>query len=656
MNQFPYLNQFPMQSYGRYLPSAYDNSTSIYQQVIRLIEHVNQQTKLTNSLVEYLNEFIRTFDEKLYRTVSDVLIQWEKDGKLAEIVGNSLVGFKNVYQFGVKGDGINDDHDGLQKALDQKGYLYIPKGTYRTTKRLYIFDNTHIYCHPDARIWLDGDDYTIAQNGKPDDCFSGYNGNGNITIEGGIWDCGGSNDPDFKSLRAGFMFAHGENITFRNVTIDNVYEVHHIEINSSKNVLIENCNFLKFYGGRTFAEAIQIDGAFNDANFPPFGTWDNTLCNGVTVQNCYFANHGAGIGTHVTKASMWHENINILYNKFENLKTHAIHLQNMKEVNIIGNNGKNMQTGVLLEGCYDVIVSDNTFKDCSGSGLQYANCTFVRSEYNTIGRCANGTTQYQGSKQNTYVGNRISDCTANGLNFTGGDLELIEGNSVVNCASHGIFLHDTVTKTIVKDNILKDNQLSGISMNAVTLTKVKDNIVEGNGKNGINANINILQNCDYNVLERNILRKNNISKFNIAVDVNAGQNNELNLNDDEDGNALANKVILVTRNKKELELKNDWTNFDENVKMSYQVDGNQILLSGVVKVGKLGGTDTDDVMVCQLPVIARPRQAQFSVVGGTGGGASDFARVNIFPSGRIVVPTVGEMTAIDFSNIKLVIR
>lgn len=61
-------------------------------------------------------------------------------------------------------------------------------------------------------------------------------------------------------------------------------------------------------------------------------------------------------------------------------------------------------------------------------------------------------------------------------------------------------------------------------------------------------------------------------------------------------------------------------------------------------------------MVCQLPVIARPRQAQFSVVGGTGGGASDFARVNIFPSGRIVVPTVGEMTAIDFSNIKLVIR
>lgn len=50
----------------------------------------------------------------------------------------------SVKEFGAKGDGVTDDTNALQKALDNGGKLFFPKGTYKTQPLAYSSD-TYIY-------------------------------------------------------------------------------------------------------------------------------------------------------------------------------------------------------------------------------------------------------------------------------------------------------------------------------------------------------------------------------------------------------------------------------------------------------------------------------------------------------------------------------
>jgi hypothetical protein len=51
----------------------------------------------------------------------------------------------NVRDFGAKGDGTTDDSAAIQAALDLKGQVYIPTGTYLINTTLRIKDNTKLY-------------------------------------------------------------------------------------------------------------------------------------------------------------------------------------------------------------------------------------------------------------------------------------------------------------------------------------------------------------------------------------------------------------------------------------------------------------------------------------------------------------------------------
>ncbi len=50
-------------------------------------------------------------------------------------------------QFGVKADGVADDTDALQQALNQgaRGLVLIPEGRYRLTKTLYVTTGTRVF-------------------------------------------------------------------------------------------------------------------------------------------------------------------------------------------------------------------------------------------------------------------------------------------------------------------------------------------------------------------------------------------------------------------------------------------------------------------------------------------------------------------------------
>ena len=53
-------------------------------------------------------------------------------------------------RFGVKGDGVSDDTDALQKAIDtvadttHQGIVFIPQGHYRLTRTLYVWPGVRL--------------------------------------------------------------------------------------------------------------------------------------------------------------------------------------------------------------------------------------------------------------------------------------------------------------------------------------------------------------------------------------------------------------------------------------------------------------------------------------------------------------------------------
>jgi hypothetical protein len=152
----------------------------------------------------------------------------------------------NVLDFGALGNDSNNDAPAFQAALNAArdnsgGTVYIPKGEYRiNTLPLKVYEGTHIIADPQAHIMAYANTSSFVWNGTGGDSPTAYNGNGNITIEGGIWDNRGG---VFQEGAACFSFAHGKNLTWRNVTIRDVADTHAIEVNGCQNVRILNCTF-----------------------------------------------------------------------------------------------------------------------------------------------------------------------------------------------------------------------------------------------------------------------------------------------------------------------------------------------------------------------------------------------------------------------------
>lgn len=70
-----------------YLPTAFSSELTLLQKVNKIIQDLNRSFDLNNEMVEYLNRFIESFDDKLYETLEDVLEVWLNDDRLAIIIG-----------------------------------------------------------------------------------------------------------------------------------------------------------------------------------------------------------------------------------------------------------------------------------------------------------------------------------------------------------------------------------------------------------------------------------------------------------------------------------------------------------------------------------------------------------------------------------------
>lgn len=121
----------------------------------------------------------------------------------------------SIAEFGAKGDGISDDQEPIQRALDtSSGLLDIPAGDYKIGRTLRIRGGTHLRLHAQATIRLaDGaaqstGDYLLT-NAHPE------TGDADIVIEGGIWD--GNNAGNRRKQGLFDEGYSGAMIHFRNV-------------------------------------------------------------------------------------------------------------------------------------------------------------------------------------------------------------------------------------------------------------------------------------------------------------------------------------------------------------------------------------------------------------------------------------------------------
>ena len=208
---------------------------------------------------------------------------------------------------------------------------------------------------------------------KKKESVSGYGGTHDVTMTGignVVIDCNN------KLPGRGMDMGHCRNIVIENLTFHNQYGSHYIELNSSQNVIVRNCNFWKFrdYKGDTYKEAINIDGtdyAVNGFNHV-WSKHDKMVCQNIEITNCKFTDLGTAIGSHTYVANQgqqcYHTNIRITNNVFFGSTNCAIRALNWKNVLIADNSFRDIgiQNGaknfsIFMGGVIDATVTRNAF-------------------------------------------------------------------------------------------------------------------------------------------------------------------------------------------------------------------------------------------------------------------------------------------------------
>lgn len=362
---------------------------------------------------------------------------------------NNKVAFGNVLDFGATGTGSNNDTNAIQAVLDiakTSGAVHclIPDGVYWITSRLTIYKNTRITMGKNAKLLRKGNVHFFI-NGTSTDNFTGYTGNGNILIEGGILE---SNLAEFNTNLNGFQLARGENIVLRDVEIRNIRGGHAVDMNACKNVLFDHCRFLGYNddnGNSNFREAIQIADHVQ-AGFGTFGAFDGEICRNVIVQNCYFGAsdtqpaYPTGVGHHGSYYNKWTSNIQINNCTFDGM----------------------LYAGIRVFKYRDVIISQNYFTDCY-AGVKISNPDGTGVDDGGVPQSAINVL----IAENLFIGTKTHNVYAYGWEKSGvvGWVESIRILNNIMENQLGLSATDNMSFQFVKNLLISGNVTRGCSRN-----------------------------------------------------------------------------------------------------------------------------------------------------------------------------------------------
>lgn len=396
---------------------------------------------------------------------------------------------------GAVGNGIADDTAVWEQALAYAKtgspllpakatvIMCAPGAKYRVTRELVVSSNTTIHGHG-AEVIRDHSGY-LLMNGTRGASYSGYSGNGNISVYDLTLNSNGNIQTGQGSTIA---FAHAENLWWENVTVLNATS-HGYEVNSQRNVTIKNCNF---YGYRNadannFVEAIQLDLAVV-AGFGAFGAYDGTPCENIRITGCNFGRssllgaHPRAIGSHGGRVDRPHSRVTIEDCTFADHASMAIRPYNWNRVSVINCHGTNpggfmqINTPIVGDGTSDntknasgvqtgASVANNGFTviGCSsvaGMGVWIAGQESGRVRNVKVTECQFSDVSVSGSTRGftgawfddvLIQGNSLSGFQL-GIGFIGGSQEYrvkIVDNDIRYCFEHGIYVTNTKQLTIL---------------------------------------------------------------------------------------------------------------------------------------------------------------------------------------------------------------
>ena len=271
--------------------------------------------------------------------------------------------FVSVTDYGAKGDGTTNDSTAIQAALtalsETGGIIFFPKGVYLLQTALLFYSNQTLWFENGATL-LQGaaiDNLLMSYCGSS---TGEYDGTHDCLIYGGIFDGGA-----YTTNNTLVGIVHSKNIVFKDCTIKNAYGIwHNLEINSSYNVKVINCDFEGSRKTGSNGCLIQIDAINNTATWPWSGNRglvDSTVSKYIEIAECIFHNdsQSPAIGNHSTAIDDF---IRIHDNVFDGLTSSrgAINFQSASNVDIYNNTFNGCTTGVGSSGA-TYYIHDNRF-------------------------------------------------------------------------------------------------------------------------------------------------------------------------------------------------------------------------------------------------------------------------------------------------------
>jgi len=262
------------------------------------------------------------------------------------------------------------------------GTLTLKKGTYTISNTLYIPSHVTIYLKDGvvikkatqtgtAAMKSSGTIFQLVAPSKATKAgaYGGYNGETDIRM---IGEGTAIIDLNYIAASIAIVFGHNSEAAIRNITFQNMYGGHFIELDASKSVTIENNTFRNYkasVGGNK--EAINLDtpdkktGGFHEI----WTNYDCTPNKDIIIRSNSFKDLERAIGTHKYSEGKYHDNIQILDNTIENTKSDAIRVLNWTKPMITGNVIKNVNSGaggsraILISGAVHPVITGNTFSD-----------------------------------------------------------------------------------------------------------------------------------------------------------------------------------------------------------------------------------------------------------------------------------------------------
>jgi len=514
---FGAVGELFIQKYERYLPTAFDESLTILQKLNKVIEFCQSLGAVTNDMIEQWNNIMKWVTEDgLSEAVQEKLTEWMNDGSLDNAINLSILKQMgvNVLWFKADNQGLTMTTDKIQEAIDYVheqggGIVWCPSGTYRMDKILYIYNDVEfkaatnavfLRCH--AGIFLTNG----GRNGTENMTVTGYNGFGNIKVDGGTWDmnvgemglypCDATNH---------FVFGHAKNIQVLNAIFKNVLTYHALDINGIDGLIVDNCKFQGYsnlINDTVQREAIQL----GEANFTEFGVNDFTPTKNVSITHCEFDRSiefgyfPVGVGNHYSRNGKQNENITVENNRFTGCTYIAVRPYKWKNTHIDGNSFTNCVKGVQLSSVGGTDVSAQNIDGtpsgipAAGQDLFITNNKFTGFTDNAVSAVSQEYNGLVASPSNIVVEGNTFDALGvspqpTAISFTGCDKLKYSDNIIKNVgrafwsnSNSDVKISGNTAENVTKEGSYIDSQLTYKTSDNVT---VDDNDFRNIGYNAI---------------------------------------------------------------------------------------------------------------------------------------------------------------------------